>query len=90
VPVAAPPRFDFAAIPAKRPSRDQALEAELRLMVERTLTLVPPEGATDFPLVDPFAVEPVMSIDRPGETLFGRVAMLARGEGNRIRERVAL
>jgi cell division protein FtsZ len=58
-------------------------DGELLLQVEPALTLVPPEGAADFPIIDPFGPEDEIAASPPTgpirrESLFEKMAMLAR------------
>jgi cell division protein FtsZ len=77
-----PPASRLTAASAGAPSNE-----ELLLMAERRLVLTPPEGATNFPTIDPFAIQqdrrpsPALRRAAPdrGPSLFQRMTMVTRG-----------
>jgi cell division protein FtsZ len=65
--------------------QDEIAEDELLLTAERALVLTPPEGASEFATLDPFAAEPAAQAQSAsvvpirGPSLFERMALAARG-----------
>jgi len=93
---AAPPLGDLVEIAAcleARAFQEETSGDELLLTADRTFILAPPEGASEFPTIDPFAQpapqpEPQQAAVAPprGPSLFERMSMAARGASRPARE----
>jgi cell division protein FtsZ len=72
--------------------QDEIAEDELLLTVERALVLTPPEGASEFATLDPFAAECAAQAQSAeivpirGPSLFERMALAARGAVRQAQE----
>jgi cell division protein FtsZ len=86
--VAAPALGDLVTMATRLEARafqDEVAEDELLLTAERVLVLTPPEGASEFAMLDPFAIEPAAQgqlgavVPIRGPSLFERMALAARG-----------
>jgi cell division protein FtsZ len=62
-----------------RAAEDEMDEDELLLTAEEALVLSPPDGASDFATIEPFAAEPAAVLPFRGPSLFERMALVARG-----------